>query len=74
MTYRNPAATVDIIIELIDRRDRPIVLIERQNEPLGWAIPGGLLTTANLLKERRSVKLRRNRLTGSVNRTIPGLF
>lgn len=43
MTYRNPTPTVDIIIELIDRRDRPIVLIERQNEPLGWAIPGGFI-------------------------------
>lgn len=41
--YRNPAPTVDIIIELCDRRDRPIVLIERQNEPFGWAIPGGFV-------------------------------
>ena len=41
MNYRNPAPTVDIIIELIDRPERPIVLIERKNEPLGWAIPGG---------------------------------
>lgn len=43
MAYRNPAPTVDIIIELIDRRDRPIILIERQNEPFGWAIPGGFV-------------------------------
>ena len=43
MTHRNPAPTVDIIIELIDRPSRPIVLIERQNEPLGWAIPGGFV-------------------------------
>lgn len=43
MNYRNPAPTVDIIIELIDRPSRPIVLIERQNEPLGWAIPGGFI-------------------------------
>lgn len=41
--YRNPAPTVDIIIELRDRRDRPIVLIERRNEPYGWAIPGGFV-------------------------------
>jgi 8-oxo-dGTP diphosphatase len=41
--YRNPAPTVDIIIELCDRVHRPIVLIERQNEPLGWAIPGGFV-------------------------------
>ncbi len=43
MTYRNPAPTVDIIIELIDRPERPIVLIERRNEPFGWAIPGGFV-------------------------------
>ncbi|MFM7409025.1 MAG: NUDIX domain-containing protein [Cuspidothrix sp.] len=43
MTYRNPAPTVDIIIELIDRPNRPIILIERHNEPLGWALPGGFV-------------------------------
>ncbi len=43
MTYRNPAPTVDIIIELVDRCDRPIVLIERKNPPYGWAIPGGFV-------------------------------
>ena len=41
--YRNPAPTVDIIIELIDRPSRPIILIERENPPYGWAIPGGFL-------------------------------
>ena len=43
MTYRNPAPTVDIIIEMHDRPHRPIVLIERRNEPFGWAIPGGFV-------------------------------
>lgn len=43
MTYRNPVPTVDIIIELRDRPNRPIILIERQNPPLGWAIPGGFV-------------------------------
>jgi 8-oxo-dGTP diphosphatase len=43
MTYRNPAPTVDIIIELVDRPHRPIVLIERHNLPFGWAIPGGFV-------------------------------
>ena len=43
MSYRNPAPTVDIIIELIDKPSRPIVLIERKNEPMGWAIPGGFV-------------------------------
>ena len=43
VTYRNPAPTVDIIVELIDRPNRPIILIERKNEPYGWAIPGGFV-------------------------------
>jgi 8-oxo-dGTP diphosphatase len=43
MAYRNPTPTVDIIIELIDRPQRPIVLIERKNTPFGWAIPGGFV-------------------------------
>lgn len=37
--YRNPAPTVDIIIEIGDA----IVLIERKNEPYGWALPGGFI-------------------------------
>ncbi|HHP7230655.1 MAG TPA: NUDIX domain-containing protein [Xenococcaceae cyanobacterium] len=43
MNYRNPAPTVDIIIELIDLPHRPIILIERNNAPHGWAIPGGFI-------------------------------
>ncbi len=43
VTSRNPAPTVDIIIELSDRPHRPIVLIERRYEPLGWALPGGFV-------------------------------
>jgi len=37
--YRNPLPTVDVIIELAEG----IVLIQRRNEPLGWAIPGGFV-------------------------------
>lgn len=38
-----PLLTVDIIIELRDRPEAPIVLIERKNDPLGWALPGGFV-------------------------------
>lgn len=41
--YRNPIPTVDLIIELNDRPQRPIILIERLNKPLGWALPGGFV-------------------------------
>ena len=37
--YKNPIPTIDIIIEINDR----IVLIQRQNPPFGWAIPGGFV-------------------------------
>ena len=37
---RNPVPTVDIIIEM---PNGGIVLIERKNPPLGWAIPGGFV-------------------------------
>ena len=43
MAYRNPAPTVDLIIEMTDRPHRPIVLIERLNVPYGWALPGGFV-------------------------------
>ncbi len=36
---RHPLPTVDVIIEL----RRGIVLIQRKNEPFGWAIPGGFV-------------------------------
>ncbi len=38
-----PLIAADIIIELVDRPQRPIVLIERKNPPYGWAIPGGFM-------------------------------
>ena len=39
MSHRNPLLTVDIIIEC----QGGIVLIERRNPPLGWALPGGFV-------------------------------
>lgn len=38
-----PRLAADAIIELVDRPERPIVLIERLNPPYGWAIPGGFV-------------------------------
>jgi 8-oxo-dGTP diphosphatase len=37
--FKNPAPTVDIIIETAGG----IVLIERKNPPHGWALPGGFV-------------------------------
>jgi 8-oxo-dGTP diphosphatase len=40
---QTPLLTVDIIIELRDRPDHPIVMIRRRNPPHGWAFPGGFV-------------------------------
>jgi 8-oxo-dGTP diphosphatase len=40
---KTPLLTVDIIIELSDRPQKSIVLIERRHPPLGWALPGGFV-------------------------------
>ncbi|MBT8137266.1 MAG: NUDIX domain-containing protein, partial [Gammaproteobacteria bacterium] len=40
---QTPPVTVDIIIEMVDRPQRPIVLIERKYPPPGWALPGGFV-------------------------------
>ena len=51
--FKNPIPTVDIIIEL--KGSRGIVLIERKNPPLGWAIPGGFVDYGETL-ERAAIR------------------
>ncbi|PLX78372.1 MAG: NUDIX hydrolase [Desulfuromonas sp.] len=46
-TYRNPFPTVDIIIEY----QGGVVLIERINEPKGWALPGGFVDYGESLEQ-----------------------
>ena len=38
--YRNPVPTVDALIHI---PGRGVVLVERLNEPYGWALPGGFV-------------------------------
>lgn len=45
-----PLLTIDIIIEMVDRPDRPIVLIERKFPPYGWALPGGFVDVGETLE------------------------
>lgn len=67
-SYRNPFPTVDIIIEV----DGGIVLIERRNEPLGWALPGGFVDYGETLenaaireaREETSLSISNLRLVG----------
>ena len=66
--HRNPFPTVDIIIEL----DSGIVLIERRNEPFGWALPGGFVDYGESLesaavreaREETSLEISNLRLLG----------
>ena len=46
--YTNPFPTVDIVIELENKR---IVLIQRGKEPYGWALPGGFVDYGESLEE-----------------------
>lgn len=46
--HKNPVPTVDIIIEV---EDRGIVLIQRRNPPIGWALPGGFVDYGESLEE-----------------------
>ena len=48
----NPIPTVDIIIEIEDNsKNNSIILIERKNEPFGWAIPGGFVDYGESVEE-----------------------
>lgn len=46
-----PLLTVDIIIEMIDKPEQPIVLIERRYPPPGWALPGGFVDVGETLEQ-----------------------
>ncbi len=46
-----PALAVDVIVELPDLPERPIVLIERGNPPHGWAIPGGFVEVGESVED-----------------------
>ncbi len=45
--YKAPKPTVDIIIEI----GGGIILIERRNPPLGWALPGGFVDYGESLEQ-----------------------
>jgi 8-oxo-dGTP diphosphatase len=46
-----PLLAADTIVELVDRPGRPIVLIERENPPPGWAIPGGFVDVGERVEQ-----------------------
>jgi 8-oxo-dGTP diphosphatase len=50
-TLETPHLVTDIIIELLDLPDRPIVLIERKYPPYGLAIPGGFVDVGERVEQ-----------------------
>ncbi|MBF0382694.1 MAG: NUDIX hydrolase [Magnetococcales bacterium] len=48
---KTPNLSADVIIELMDYPGRPIVLIERQNPPFGFAVPGGFIDIGERVEE-----------------------
>lgn len=47
-TEQSPKLTVDVII---DTGAGLVVMVERQNEPLGWALPGGFIDPGESAEE-----------------------
>lgn len=45
-----PALTADLVIEMVDQPGRPVLLVERSFEPLGWALPGGFVDVGETLE------------------------
>ena len=69
-----PLLTVDIIIELHDRPDTPIVLIERRYPPYGWALPGGFVDVGETL-EQAAVREAKEEVSLTVNlKTLLGCY
>ncbi len=50
MRPKTPLVAADAIVELGDRAGRPIVLVERRHEPLGWALPGGFVNVGETVE------------------------
>ena len=53
-----PAVAVDVVIELLDLPDRPIVLIERRFPPHGWALPGGFVDVGETVEDAARREMR----------------
>jgi 8-oxo-dGTP diphosphatase len=69
-----PLIAADIIIELVDQPEHPIVLIERANPPYGWAIPGGFVDIGETI-EQTAIREAKEEVCLDVNlKTLLGLY
>jgi len=69
-SYLNPFPTVDIIIEVAGG----IVLIERKNEPLGWALPGGFVDYGETLEHAAMREAQEETSLAVVNLRLMGCY
>ena len=69
-SYLNPVPTVDIIIEVAGG----IVLIERRNEPLGWALPGGFVDYGETLEHAAMREAQEETALSVVNLRLLGCY
>ena len=69
-SYRNPFPTVDIIIEVTGG----VVLVERKNEPLGWALPGGFVDYGETLEHAAIREAREETSLSIINLRLLGCY
>ena len=69
-----PLLAVDVIIELADRSDRPIVLIRRKNPPVGWALPGGFVDVGETVEAAAVREAREETALGVMLKTLLGCY
>ena len=69
-----PLIAVDIIIECTDRPGRPIILIERKNEPFGWALPGGFVDVGETLEQAAIREAREETCMDVMLKTLLGCY
>lgn len=69
-SYLNPIPAVDIIIEVAGG----IVLIERKNEPLGWALPGGFVDYGESLEQAAVREAKEETSLSVVNLRLLGCY
>ena len=68
--WRNPKPTVDVLLE-IEGRPGTLVLIERRNEPRGWALPGGFVDEGEWVAD---AAVREAKEETGLDATLTGLF